>query len=228
MSYCEADKMVRKQNPAVLAAFGLAALVLFIYLASQVLGGEVLWFDGPVRGAVHAWASPRLTYAMRGITWLGSEAVLLPLAAILVWRLVAAGRKRAAVLLVVASAGGEILDQILKAIFRRPRPEAFFGYPDPIGFSFPSGHSVASCCFYGVTAAILASRIPSRAGKAAVWAAASSVVLAVGTSRVYLGVHYPSDVLAGYAAAVVWVAAVRAGYGFRMRRNPAVKAGSTT
>ena len=200
-----------------------AASALFIYLAGEVLRGQTLWFDTFVREGIHDWASPRLTWVMRSVTWLGSEAVLVPLVALLVWRLVAAGRRHAAILLLAACAGGEALDQVLKLVFRRARPEAFFDYPAPIGYSFPSGHSVASCCFYGVAAAILTRRIRSRAGKAVVWAAAALLPLAIGTSRIYLGVHYPSDVLAGYAAAVVWVCAVRVADSAWVRRRPAGK-----
>ncbi|HJT90229.1 MAG TPA: phosphatase PAP2 family protein, partial [Bryobacteraceae bacterium] len=121
-------------------------------------------------------------------------------------------------MLVICALGGQALDEILKLEFRRPRPEAFFGYPEPGSYSFPSGHSVASCCFYGVLAAILTARMRSGARKAGVWTAAGFLVAAIGFSRIYLGVHYPTDVIAGYAAGVVWVAAVRASYGIWLRR----------
>jgi undecaprenyl-diphosphatase len=100
----------------------------------------------------------------------------------------------------------------LKLIFRRARPEAFFGYAEPITYSFPSGHSIVSACFYGVLAAILTARMKSRARRIAIWMAAALLAFLIGLSRIYLGVHYPSDVLAGYAAAVIWVVAVRTGY----------------
>ena len=74
-----------------------------------------------------------------------------------------------------------------------------------------------------MAAAILTRRIRSRAGKAVVWAAAALLPLAIGTSRIYLGVHYPSDVLAGYAAAVVWIGVVRVTDAAWMRRSPAGK-----
>ena len=75
---------------------------------------------------------------------------------------------------------------------------------------FPSGHALLSFCLYGVLAAVLAARLKGRRARALVWAAAALLVLLVGLSRLYLGVHYPSDVLAGYAAAFVWVVAVAA------------------
>jgi undecaprenyl-diphosphatase len=117
-----------------------------------------------------------------------------------------------AVLLVVAAAGAEILDQLLKLLFHRQRPEAFFGYSQPGSFSFPSGHAISACVFYGVAAALIAARIDSRLQKAVVWIVAALLAGLIGLSRIYLGVHYPSDVVAGYAAAVVWVAALRESY----------------
>ncbi len=195
------------------------ALLLFAWLSGEIWRGQTLRFDAAIRDALHAWASPRLTYAMRGVTFLGSTVFLVSLAILLVWRLHAQGRRRAAILFIMASAGAEAVDQILKLIFQRARPAAFFGYSEPSSFSFPSGHSFTSCAFYGVAAAVLSPRLRSVAGKVAAWAGAAFLVLAIGASRIYLGVHYPSDVLGGYAAAVVWVAAVRAGYEVWLRHR---------
>jgi undecaprenyl-diphosphatase len=109
--------------------------------------------------------------------------------------------------------GAEALDQILKLLFNRPRPEPFFGLAAPITHSFPSGHAMVSCCFFGVLAVILAARgapwAASRSKRMAIFAVAAILVALMGFSRVYLGFHYPTDVLAGYAAAVVWLAVVR-------------------
>jgi undecaprenyl-diphosphatase len=197
----------------------VAALALFGWLARDVLRNQTIRFDAAVRDAVHSLASPGLTAFFRTVTWLGSELFLVPFGALVVWRLAAAGRRHAAVLLVLAAAGGEVLDQILKLAFHRGRPASFFGYPLPESYSFPSGHSMVSVCFFGVLAALLTVRMESRARRAAVWAAAAVLALIVGLSRVYLGVHYPSDVAAGYCAAIIWVATVRAGYVMWLRRR---------
>jgi undecaprenyl-diphosphatase len=210
-----------KPKRALMLGFSIAAgvLVLFGWLAEAVLHGETQALDAAVRNAVHAWATPELTRLMLGITWLGEVAVLVPLAALLVWRLIATGRGRAARVFLVAAIGAEALDQILKLVFHRARPEAFFGYAEPLGYSFPSGHAIVSCCFYGVAAEILTARMRSRAGRVVTWGGAGILVAAIGFSRVYLGVHYASDVLAGYMAAVIWVAATRAAYEIRLRRT---------
>jgi undecaprenyl-diphosphatase len=156
---------------------------------------------------------------MLGITQLGSTVFLIGAGLVVVWQLRAAGRKHAAVLLIGATMGAETLSQTLKLVFHRARPETFFGLAAPNTFSFPSGHAMVSACFYGVLAAILSTRISSTRGKAGVWLLSVLIAGAIGLSRIYLGVHYPSDVLAGYAAAVIWVGAVRAGYHIWLRRR---------
>lgn len=182
----------------------LAALLFFAWLAGAVLEGTLEPLDLAFRGAVHDHAFPALTFAMRALTWAGSAAVLAPLTLLLAVRWVGQGRRRAALLFVVAVLGAELLEQALKLAFHRPRPEPFFNLAAPFGYSFPSGHALVSCCFYGLLAANARRRQPLA------WLAAALLVALIGFSRVYLGVHYPSDVIAGYAAAVVWLLAVRA------------------
>jgi len=182
----------------------LVAALFFAWLAVEVSRGNTIGFDMAVRGAVHAWASPTLTYAMFGASTMGEVLFLVPvgllLATLLAWR----GRARAAMVLALTSIGAEAWDQILKAIFHRTRPEAFFGTA-PENYSFPSGHAMASTCFYGALAVILAS---GSAHKTAYWVPGIGTPLLIGVSRVYLGVHYPTDVLAGYAAGLVWLTVV--------------------
>ena len=116
-------------------------------------------------------------------------------------------RIRAAALLAITMLGAALLEMILKLAFHRPRPVAFVG-PTPSSSSFPSGHAIGALCFYGVLAAIVSTRIRERLAKVLIWAAAVFLTAMIGFSRIYLGVHYPSDVVGGYFAAVVWVTTV--------------------
>ncbi|MGD0500250.1 MAG: phosphatase PAP2 family protein [Bryobacteraceae bacterium] len=200
----------RSAGPAVRAVLAATALVVFVWLARQASRGETAPFDAVIRNAIHAWASDWLTATMKLATQLGSAPFVIVAGLLAVWRLAASARRRAAALLVVATAGAEAIGQLLKFAFHRPRPEPFFGLADPLSYSFPSTHAMISCCFYGALAAILATSSRSPYVKAGLWALAAAVALAVGFSRVYLGVHYPSDVVAGYAAAVMWALALRA------------------
>ena len=213
------EELLQDRTLALGFVGAVAALLLFAWLAHRILAGETIAFDAAVRNTVHTWASPRLTYAMRGFSWIGSEIVLVPLGTFVAFRLNHLGRRPAAVLFVVAAMGGEALNQVLKLAFRRSRPAPFFGYPLPDTYSFPSGHAMVSFCFYVVLAGILTLRMPPGPRKAAFWTAGVGLALSIGLSRIYLGVHYPSDVLAGYAAALIWVASVRMGYQFWLRRR---------
>jgi undecaprenyl-diphosphatase len=198
----------------LITAVGAAAA--FACLAAWVMSGRAGAFDTAVRAQVHAASFPALTYTMRAVTTLGEAGFLVTLGALIVWRLVAVGRRPEAAWFAVTALGAEGLDQALKYWFRRPRPAAFFGVP-PANYSFPSGHALASFCFYLVLAEIVIDLVEQPVEQPG-WprgrrfaARAMAVLLAgwIGLSRIYLGVHYPTDVLAGYAAAVAWLAVLR-------------------
>jgi membrane-associated phospholipid phosphatase len=182
----------------VRAAAAIGGLLLFGAMAYPLVRGEAIGFDLPVRAAIHGWAFPALTVAMRLITMLGSEYFLVPLAAILVWRLEKRGERKAACLLAAGILTAEAASQLLKTLIHRPRPEVFFGLVPTETYSFPSGHAFVPAVYFGILADILAA--------GARWRAAVVVMAAfLGFSRVYLGYHYPSDVVAGWALAVVWL-----------------------
>lgn len=182
--------------------------MFFGWLAREVMLGRTLSFDLAVRDAIHTWAWPPLTFAMRAITEAGDPSFLALVAVIVVWRLGARGQGRAAWLLGFAALGAVAISERLKLVFHRPRPAAFFGYQEPLSYSFPSGHAITAFCLYGVLAIILEDRLPSVAGRRALWAAAGLLIGLIGFSRVYLGVHYPTDVAGGYALGVVWTVGV--------------------
>jgi undecaprenyl-diphosphatase len=198
--------MRRSRGLIVLAA---VAASLFLGLAAAVEQDGVAGFDEALRAAMHRLASPLLTFLAEQVTWLGSLGVLALFGAIAVAVLVRAHRREEAVLLTVTMAGALVLENGLKYWFQRARPAAFFG-PEPTTYSFPSGHALFSLCFYGMLAIVLARPAPSAAAKAALRIATGLLLLAIGATRIYLGMHYPSDVLAGYLVAIAWIAAVLA------------------
>jgi undecaprenyl-diphosphatase len=204
---------------ALLAALAAAvvALMLFSWLADEVFEGDVASFDARVRNGVHAWASPALTTVMRVFSIIGYQGLIAAFVLALVAFLLLRWR-RAALWLAFSVGGALVLDLALKNAFHRPRPEPFFGdsFRD---WSFPSGHALFSFCFYGVLAGLLSARLRSPGLKVLVWALAAALIAAIGLSRIYLGVHYPSDVLAGYLAAAVWVSSLVAADRWRRGRN---------
>jgi undecaprenyl-diphosphatase len=187
----------------------LFALLLFAWLAEEMMEGDTARFDSAITLAVHQHATPRLTTVMKALTMLGSSVVMAPLA-ILTLALCYFRREFHALKILAATFGGALLlEFILKLTFHRPRPVPFFDLPTPASFSFPSGHALFSFCFFAGIAAVLSPRLSSQRAKQGLWSIAIALTLGIGLSRIYLGVHYPSDVLAGYAAGIVWVATVR-------------------
>ena len=187
-------------------AVAVLALLLFSWIATEVREGDTARFDLSVRMWVHQFFAPGLTHWMALVSQLGATgiavALLVALAAFLVvpWR-------RAAVWLIITMAGALVLDVGLKYGFHRPRPAPFYG-PLPHSYSFPSGHAVFSFCFYAVLAGLINDRVRSLALRIVIWIVAALLILAIGFSRIYLGVHYASDVIAGYLAAALWVSAM--------------------
>lgn len=190
-----------------LALAGLLAAVLSLFLfarlATEVREGETASFDNAVRTWVHQFASPGMTQAMKFVSLLGYDILIAELViAVLIFLRI--GWRRAAIWLAVTMAGAVLLDVTLKHVFHRERPVPYFGGA-PHSYSFPSGHALASFCFYGVLAGLIADRVERLSVRIAVGVLAALLVLAIGLSRIYLGVHYPSDVVAGYIAAAMWV-----------------------
>ncbi len=180
------------RNRLIIAA---VALMVFIWLAMVSARGELCSFDLPIRAALHKIACGPVTFAMRFITTFGGGIALIPCGAILVWRWAITGRRHAALEFGLALLTAETASDIFKALWARPRPELFFDLIPADNFSFPSGHAFVGTVFYAVLADVtgLPRIVPV------------IIALLIGSSRVYLGYHYPSDVLGGYALAVLWI-----------------------
>jgi undecaprenyl-diphosphatase len=185
-----------------------ASLILFAWLSAEVLDRQSLAFDFAVRIAVHRQSTSVLTFLMRGLSVLGSAEVMFPLVLVTLAVMAGIGVRRHAILLVGTLTGAAVLELALKLAFHRTRPQPFFDYPLPDTYAFPSGHAMIALCFYTALAWILSSRLAKRWSRVAVWTVAGLLIGLIGLSRIYLGVHYPSDVLGGYAAGMVWMASV--------------------
>ena len=179
----------------------------FFELADEVLEGESRAFDRAVLLWIHNNFSGWWNEPMRLVTALGYYYVVVPLLAVAVFAFYRRGWRLSAVLLVVSTGGSIVLTTVLKSVFQRARPELFDSGYQASFYSFPSGHATVAVGFYGMLTVILAYR--SRG--AARWAVAGCgllVVLLIGFSRLYLGVHYPTDILAGYLSALLWLVCV--------------------
>lgn len=176
------------------------AALIFVWLAFAVASGQTAGFDSPVRQAVHSFATPALTRVMLAFTFIGTTGFMALVGALFVWWLIKRSHLRDAIWLIALQISANLVLQILQFAFHRARPEPFFGVAKPTSYSFPSGHALLSTVFY-LSLAILMTRNP------VIRTAAALLAVLIGLSRVYLGVHYPTDVLAGFAGGVFWLSA---------------------
>jgi undecaprenyl-diphosphatase len=189
----------------------IAALFFFGWLADEMIEGDTHRFDEGVRNFVHEFSSPALTSLMQLASFLGSTLFLVIFGVIIVIALYLRKHRHGAILFTITTVGASILLVTLKLAFRRTRPEPFFDTILPVSYSFPSGHSLASFCFYGALAAILTPRIKNIYLQILVWISAIIMIFLIGISRIYLGVHHPSDVVAGYVVGLIWVITIAIG-----------------
>ncbi|MEW9806335.1 phosphatase PAP2 family protein [Mesorhizobium sp. ZMM04-5] len=145
-----------------------------------------------------------LEEAVRDITGLGSMIVLVMATAAAIVYLLLVGRRRQALLVLVAVGGGQILSSLLKLGIDRPRPHLVPHLVEVQTLSFPSGHAMMAAVTYLTLGSMLAGTVKGTAIRVYVLGLAVLVTLMVGASRVYLGVHWPSDVLAGWCAGFAW------------------------
>jgi membrane-associated phospholipid phosphatase len=171
-------------------------------------GEAIIGVDRWVAASLHAQVTPVATTVMRAVTQLGSTVVLVAVTAVVAVLLLRLGRRGDAAFLVVALAGAEALTWSLKAVFQRERPT----FADPVAtagsFSYPSGHALVSLAVYGGLASLLLGSFRSPRARNVCLGIAALIVAAIGFSRLYLGVHYLSDVLAGYSFAFAWLVAL--------------------
>lgn len=180
----------------------LLALLSFFKLAGDVYYTGSLAWDVPVSLAMQQYQSIFLDTLMVIATYFGGEAIVIMAAIIFVgfwWN----GQPRYALFSVIALVGSVGLGQLLKSIFMRPRPNLFTPLVHAAGYSFPSGHTLAAISLYGFWAFAL-----WQARERGIALCAGILAVSIGISRVYLGVHYASDVLASWAVGAIWLTVI--------------------
>jgi membrane-associated phospholipid phosphatase len=188
---------------ALVVAF-LGAAAAFGHVVEDYLTGDpiVVW-DVDFARWLHEHSSPSLVDVFQVVTWAGNAIVLALVTALALALLLRRRMVGAAVLVVAVAAGIEALNAGLKLAFHRPRPELAFVHLDT--YSFPSGHAAGSAAIYSLLAVLVARRL-GLGGRILVGVATVALLLVIGFSRLYLGAHYLSDVLAGLSLGLAWTA----------------------
>ena len=203
------------------------ATAVFAQIAEAMMEGQTQAFDESVLRWMGTNGAPWLDVAALEVTALGARVVVymvVLVASAFLWH---SRHHYSAGLLWVAVLGSGIVNSALKLSFNRPRPNVFPWRTEHVGLaSFPSGHAMTSIVVYGTLAFLIARLTPRAWMRRMVWGLAAVVIVLVGLSRLYLGVHYPSDVIAGFiiggAWAVVCALGMEAVRSFRTRRPEVV------
>lgn len=219
----------RWREPRILAttAAACAAAWVFVEVADEVIEGEARAIDTTLLmlfrssgDAADPLGPQWLEILARDITALGSLGVLGVLVVASAGFLHLAGRPRTALFVIAATGGGALASSLLKAAFSRPRPDIVPHATEVATASFPSGHAMVSAVVFLTLGALLARQAAAPPLKLYLVGVATVLAGIIGVSRVYLGVHWPSDVLAGWAAGAAWALACWAvAQGFHLDRE---------
>ncbi len=190
----------------VVIGLAIAAVSVFALMAGLVLSGHAGAFDGPICSAVYAARRAWLTKVMIVITYMGDWQVITGVCVLfLIFR---RSRLSWGVPLSVSAILATALNKLLKSIFVRPRPEMALRLITQGGYSFPSGHSASSFAFYAMMIVLVNCYVEDKKKARLLTGLLSLLIFLIGASRVYLGVHYPTDVLGGWSEGLMLVIAL--------------------
>jgi membrane-associated phospholipid phosphatase len=188
----------------------LGAVAVFAYVAHFVSRGVTQTLDDSVLRWIELHRTPFLDKAMLEVTVLGSGVVLLMIVVVASLFLWLTQHKWSVYILLTGVLGGQFLNHVLKGLFDRPRPSSVEWVTQVHSLSFPSGHAMTSMITYGSVAYLVARLEPKRLLRTVTWIMTAAIIVLIGVSRLYLGVHYPSDVIAGYLGGIAWIGFVAA------------------
>jgi undecaprenyl-diphosphatase len=178
-------------------------LLLIGWLCEEVLEKEFFGFDRRILLSIHQWATPPLDSLMLALTWLGNPEWVVAVVIATLAGFGLTGRYAEMRMFTIALTGAFVLNTGMKLIFAKPRPELWPRLIPETSFSFPSGHALGSMVLYGALAFLLSKLFPQKSR--IFYSVASVVIGAIGLSRLYLGVHWPTDIFAGYSVGFLWV-----------------------
>jgi membrane-associated phospholipid phosphatase len=187
-----------------LAIAGIIGLLLFLLIALLIFSGSSTSFDENIIVTAQQWESKGAIQLMFLITFLGNHVFLIPANLLLITFFISKKKNRLAIftaIIAISSLGWKFL---LKDLFHRPRPDEAM-VAGIKNFSFPSGHAMMSLAFYGLLILFITPLIRNKQVQKAITFFLLILILLIGASRIYLRVHYPTDVMAGYCFEIAWL-----------------------
>lgn len=184
---------------------GILFLFIFVKLSRGLIYSELMAFDQNLITFVREFDHPATYHFLKIMTFLGSSIVLIFLALLVSFILMRIKKHYwDAAMVIINLSGGWGMNELLKAVFQRERPD-IFRLTEASGFSFPSGHAMISFAFYGMILYLVWINFTDNKLKISCTILWFFLVFFIGISRIFLGVHYPSDVIAGYAGGGLWL-----------------------
>ncbi|MED3573945.1 phosphatase PAP2 family protein [Cytobacillus praedii] len=197
--------MTDKSQHSIPFIIGVISLLAFSFMAFFVSANKVVQFDSTIITFVQGFENSSLTAVMKFFTFIGDTNSVIVLSILVITFLYAVLKHRVELILfIVAIIGSAVLNQLLKYSFQRARPE-LHRLIEIESYSFPSGHAMNAFTVYTIISFLLWRHIPSRAGRILLIIISALMIFTIGISRIYLGVHYPSDIIAGYFASACWL-----------------------
>ncbi|WP_201007772.1 phosphatase PAP2 family protein [Paenibacillus glycanilyticus] len=197
---------IKEQNKVLLRSFIFTVLILFVFgwIAQLVSGQRIAAFDNKMTDAIRSVRSDAMTVVMRVFTELGSEYLVILIVIAFSSLFAFIGYRRELIFYLGVIVSSALLNLVLKTIFHRTRPD-INRIIEAYGFSFPSGHSMSAFTLYGITIYFLWKHLKYGWMRAVVILVGIVIIAMIGISRIYLGVHYPSDVVGGYLVSAAWL-----------------------
>lgn len=181
----------------------LSIVFILAWLFEEVLEKEGFGFDTTFMYWLHGYANPSLDAVMLTITQLANPSVVVVIVAVTLEILWWQHHRSEAKIFAIACLGAFILNNGMKLFFAKPRPHIFPSLISETSFSFPSGHALGSFVMYGFLAYLLSARFPKFSKF--IYTLAVITIAIIGLSRMYIGVHWPTDIIAGYGVGYIWL-----------------------
>jgi undecaprenyl-diphosphatase len=194
-----------KYKLSIALIISILSLIVFSFLVYIISAKKIVQFDSAIISFVQGFESPGLTSIMKLFSIIGDTPAVIVLSLVVLLFLYFVLKHRTELILFVAAIiGSVVLNLILKYSFQRARPD-IHRLVEIAGYSFPSGHAMNACTVYTITSFLLWHNISTRTGRTILIIISTMMILSIGISRIYLGVHYPSDVIGGYFASGFWI-----------------------